>query len=310
MTFHLDDSGRVRRSSRIKSLEGQKGRGRRREVVFSSASSIDSTLSKSLPNLNDEDSNSYHGVSSAFDGGVSPNDSISSGISSFGLPSTLGLPAAKLDDGQNSKPFKVKSRWRYSADAESMKSLSMESLQLNSSVTTNDADKESSGPIEDEFVPSRDLIKKQGHLTYNKYDVELVDKLKKFQGIEDSIFRKERKISKESKGMVCDCFLTTEDIERGEHGCIEDCLNRLLMVEWYVFLSHFVSYYLSLICVLCICLALNKNNGFDDSGPRCPTGESCMNKKFQRKQYATLEVFKTEKKGHGLRTLQLIPEYV
>lgn len=34
--------------------------------------------------------------------------------------------------------------------------------------------------------------------------------------------------------MVCDCFLTEEEIERGELGCGEDCLNRLLMIEWYI----------------------------------------------------------------------------
>lgn len=34
--------------------------------------------------------------------------------------------------------------------------------------------------------------------------------------------------------MVCDCFLTDEEIARGELGCGEDCLNRLLMIEWYV----------------------------------------------------------------------------
>lgn len=34
--------------------------------------------------------------------------------------------------------------------------------------------------------------------------------------------------------MVCDCFLTDEEIARGELGCGEDCLNRLLMIEWCV----------------------------------------------------------------------------
>lgn len=41
-----------------------------------------------------------------------------------------------------------------------------------------------------------------------------------------------RYTNKETKRMVCDCFLTEEDIERGELGCGEDCLNRLLMIEW------------------------------------------------------------------------------
>jgi histone-lysine N-methyltransferase SETD2 len=41
-----------------------------------------------------------------------------------------------------------------------------------------------------------------------------------------------RYTNKETKRMVCDCFLTEEEIERGELGCGEDCLNRLLMIEW------------------------------------------------------------------------------
>jgi len=35
----------------------------------------------------------------------------------------------------------------------------------------------------------------------------------------------------------------------------------------------------------------------------CPCGKYCQNKRFQRKEYAQVEVFKTEKKGYGLRTL-------
>lgn len=38
--------------------------------------------------------------------------------------------------------------------------------------------------------------------------------------------------------MVCDCFLTEEEIERGELGCGEDCLNRLLMIEWCILYIH------------------------------------------------------------------------
>jgi hypothetical protein len=41
-----------------------------------------------------------------------------------------------------------------------------------------------------------------------------------------------RTTSKEAKRMVCDCFLTKDEIVRGEMGCGEDCLNRLLMIEW------------------------------------------------------------------------------
>jgi len=32
--------------------------------------------------------------------------------------------------------------------------------------------------------------------------------------------------------MVCDCSLTEEDIANGEMACGDDCLNRMLMIEW------------------------------------------------------------------------------
>lgn len=32
--------------------------------------------------------------------------------------------------------------------------------------------------------------------------------------------------------MICDCALTKEEIDRGEVGCGEDCLNRMLFLEW------------------------------------------------------------------------------
>jgi histone-lysine N-methyltransferase SETD2 len=55
-----------------------------------------------------------------------------------------------------------------------------------------------------------------------------------YLGIEDVkyIFIFFRTTSKEAKRMVCDCFLTKDEIARGEMGCGEDCLNRLLMIEW------------------------------------------------------------------------------
>lgn len=40
------------------------------------------------------------------------------------------------------------------------------------------------------------------------------------------------------------------------------------------------------------------------SGTRCQLGLRCTNKRFQKRQYAKIEVFNTEKKGMGLRTLQ------
>lgn len=80
--------------------------------------------------------------------------------------------------------------------------------------------------------------------------------------------RKKTKRNKEVRRMVCDCTLTKEEIARGEVGCGEDCLNRLLMIE---------------------------------CGSRCPLREHCTNKRFQNLVYGDVEVFNAEEKGCGLR---------
>lgn len=57
-----------------------------------------------------------------------------------------------------------------------------------------------------------------------------------------------RHVSKENKRMVCDCTLTKEETAREEKGCGEDCLNRLLLIEWsvsvfFLLLFHFLNLY-------------------------------------------------------------------
>lgn len=69
----------------------------------------------------------------------------------------------------------------------------------------------------------------------NKAVVE--QRLKSFVHLKENLYLVERKKSKQSKEvrrMVCDCALTKEELLRGEKGCGEDCLNRLLMIEWLV----------------------------------------------------------------------------
>ena len=46
------------------------------------------------------------------------------------------------------------------------------------------------------------------------------------------------------------------------------------------------------------------------SGSRCPCGEYCTNKRFQRHSNADVEIFLTENKGHGLRAVKAIPRCV
>lgn len=116
-----------------------------------------------------------------------------------------------------------------------------------------------------------------------KFLKDMEERLTRFQIIKDNEYRCERIISKEARRMTCDCFLTREEEERGELGCGEDCLNRLLMIE---------------------------------CGPDCIVGDRCTNRRFQRIQNAPCKVFKTEKKGFGLMADseilpgQFIMEYV
>ncbi|KAL0117994.1 hypothetical protein PUN28_008992 [Cardiocondyla obscurior] len=114
-------------------------------------------------------------------------------------------------------------------------------------------------------------------------DREMEERLSQFEYLHENLYLTERYTNKETKRMVCDCFLTEEEIERGELGCGEDCLNRLIMIE---------------------------------CGPRCVVGDRCTNKRFQNCNYAKCEVFRTEKKGFGLRAVadimagEFIMEYV
>lgn len=95
-----------------------------------------------------------------------------------------------------------------------------------------------------------------------------------FVQIVDNEFKSERNISKEAKKMTCDCFLTKSEIERGELGCGEDCLNRLLMIE---------------------------------CGVRCVIGDRCTNKRFQKRMNSECSIFKTDKKGFGMKSIGTIP---
>ncbi|XP_031779694.1 histone-lysine N-methyltransferase SETD2 isoform X1 [Nasonia vitripennis] len=99
-------------------------------------------------------------------------------------------------------------------------------------------------------------------------DREMEERLSQFEHLKENLYLTERFTSKETKRMVCECFLTEEEFQRGELGCGEDCLNRLLMIE---------------------------------CGSRCVVGDRCTNKRFQNCEYANCEVFRTEKKGFGLR---------
>ncbi|KAF5292834.1 hypothetical protein FQA39_LY13879 [Lamprigera yunnana] len=83
--------------------------------------------------------------------------------------------------------------------------------------------------------------------------------------------------------MVCYCVLTAEEIEKGELGCGDDCLNRLLLIE---------------------------------GGQLCPVSDKCTNKRIQKSNNSPCDVFRTDKKGLGIRATaniqrgQFVLEYV
>ncbi|XP_053117075.1 histone-lysine N-methyltransferase SETD2 isoform X2 [Hemicordylus capensis] len=99
-----------------------------------------------------------------------------------------------------------------------------------------------------------------------------------FDLIEENVYLTERKKNKshrDIKRMLCECpTLSKDERTQGEVACGEDCLNRLLMIE---------------------------------CSSRCPNGEYCSNRRFQRKQHADVEVILTEKKGWGLRAAKDLP---
>ena len=72
--------------------------------------------------------------------------------------------------------------------------------------------------------------------------------------------------------MECECTTNEYDRSHGRKACGRECLNRMLLIE---------------------------------CGPKCPCGQWCTNRRFQKRSYANhkLVLFKTEMKGYGLRTI-------
>lgn len=114
--------------------------------------------------------------------------------------------------------------------------------------------------------------------------VDLCDeRLSRFITIRDNLYLSERVICKINKTMKCDCTISEEEVKKGEVGCTVNCINRMLYIE----------------CSL-----------------KCRCGEYCDNQQFQRYNYVNCGVFRTERKGFGIRANhevfpdQFIIEYV
>jgi hypothetical protein len=59
----------------------------------------------------------------------------------------------------------------------------------------------------------------------------------KFDHLEENLFLKKTKITvnKATKRMVCDCSTSEQERALGIQACRDDCLNRMLMIEWFAF---------------------------------------------------------------------------
>lgn len=174
----------IRRSSRIKSINVLKQRAKGHGLA-----------KKPLDSDTSENSNSSH---------VESSEKISSTLAEAQMPS----PQIEAD----TKPVKVKSRWRRSSELEM--SIASPCVRRGSPQNVPEA-------------PAAAVEKaKKGA------EEEVVSRLKQFVHLKENQYLTERISCKEAKKMTCDCFLTAEEMERGERGCGEDCLNRLLMIEW------------------------------------------------------------------------------
>lgn len=117
------------------------------------------------------------------------------------------------------KHVKVKSRWRRSSE-----------LELNNSTLQNLNKIILPSPVPSETETNSSTANEE--TCHQRDHQEVAKRLKQFVHLKENLYLTERISCKEAKKMICDCFLTEEDIEEGEYGCGEDCLNRLLMIEW------------------------------------------------------------------------------
>lgn len=123
-------------------------------------------------------------------------------------------------------PVKVKSRWRRSSELEmganspansplASPNLPQRLQQVNECETPPEEEQSLTVPLSKE-----------------SYDRIIEERMRQYQHLDENEYLCERMLNKETKKMICDCFLTKEELERGELACGEDCLNRLLMIEW------------------------------------------------------------------------------
>lgn len=138
------------------------------------------------------------------------------------LPSTT--PNSPSFPVPSEMPVKVKSRWRRSSELEMGAN-----SPANSPLASPSLPQQRLPPVaESPTLPEEETVP----LSKEAYDKIIEERMNQYEHLEENEYLCERMISKETKKMICDCFMTKEELERGELACGEDCLNRLLMIEW------------------------------------------------------------------------------
>ncbi|XP_018317828.1 probable histone-lysine N-methyltransferase CG1716 isoform X4 [Mycetomoellerius zeteki] len=300
------NSSGVRRSSRIRSIGLMKQRSRGRGLVTKPNVDSKAILQQEKEKVNNTNSSITQEVKiDNFETQCDKENNSNKISTSIDTLTPLSISYSTTGyDSDSSKPVKVKSRWRRSSELEmggsnaGFGSIIAPVSMLGSSIALQ-SESGRNAPINIGESTSSELkhnaintiaqipktigAKISLPMVLETEDREMEERLSQFEHLHENLYLTERYTNKETKRMVCDCFLTEEEIERGELGCGEDCLNRLLMIE---------------------------------CGPRCVVSDRCTNKRFQNCQYAKCEVFRTEKKGFGLRAVvdimtgEFIMEYV
>ncbi len=102
---------------------------------------------------------------------------------------------------------------------------------------------------------------------------EIKKRLDSFEHVKQNIFLCARSHHKKKQFMGTECDCDVKDVPKGQKGCGDNCINRLLMME---------------------------------CPNTCSLGNSCSNKRFQNIENSPVEVFKTAYKGVGLRAIHEI----
>lgn len=108
---------------------------------------------------------------------------------------------------------------------------------------------------------------------FSDYEDKTDEALSSFVNLDECIYKnKYIGSSRNDELMECDCFENYKEEDGINHACDEDtdCINRLTLIE----------------CTNGLC-------------SYC--GDDCQNQRFQKQEYADIAVFRTEKKGYGVR---------